>query len=420
MPASDRDLADGSLRAEQHGTFEQHRSEVKSHLARAQQQRSLSRRVVRSGRRNLIGLAIATVAVPLLVALVQTWGEVLAPRRKPHLIGGILDERWLTVGGLWALVLALSVAAVLLVRWVRRRELHAFERERAQPGSESCSICGAAASMALGQAAGSCDRCGARLVPHDPPLVTSLASARSAALAEWIHRVRIERRRMVGGRLGVLLSEAATLSSRFGPNLEACARAVGGRYAPVSKDLFDWLDEFWIETIAQDRLKVGSDRGSVSAVVDGFPSLIDVQARQCGDEVESVDERVMIYLAAWRPNVLDGWPPAEAWSAAARALAADLLHSGFVVEHSRAGIVARGVPQLVTAAMRSGDFRFLLSQLIVLRQLAGALALKPPTRLTQLEGFVPVTASDHLLVAINDFFERLFRHRAQKSARSKR
>lgn len=293
----------------------------------------------------------------------------------------------------------------------RRRGLALGER------AVACPSCAGLNRIAGGQAAHTCQYCGAALVPSRTVAMNVLAEAQAQVHRQRLLRYRNERRArsrftdwigrsfsftgdtrllLLGGLIALSVASAQARNTRqvqgviagWGGYLmaslaylgvvlvrrararrieAACtelARQFGGELLRGRAEVLGWLDRLWAGPVLDAELSTSRYHRAVAVRSEGYHLLLELQPASTWFGALSGHRRVLVRVAAVLAPALPATPAIEG-------LRAWLRDAGFSVDAHEHGLVLRGSPELLARIRREPEL--LLGLAPVVAQ-AGALA----------------------------------------------
>lgn len=272
-----------------------------------------------------------------------------------------------------------------------------------------CSNCGARSALEAGQTGADCAHCGARMVPTSEHLAEAEEATGIAALEARARRVRLERRRMLGGMLGLAQGDFLATMAVAPGQMHALARRVGGTYSQRSLERLRWFDNHWYDRISAQRLCAPCFYGFVQCHVGALPCLIDFQPLLGGGGTHDPrgSMKLYIWIGAWIPGLSDDPSRSPRWPTNATPLLSDLAASGFEVELGVAGLAASAQSRAIDTMLDQGSFELLQTKLLVLQKLAATLVASPPPVISYTEASTPVTVPGLIAASLRATIARL-------------
>ena len=122
--------------------------------------------------------------------------------------------------------------------------------------------------------------------------------------------------------------------------IDSLASSLQGYRLDGVKDTAWWLNTYWAGSYPNETLVKSDYHGAVSAVVDGYRTLVEFSPE--ADRYHRA--RLHVLVAAWLPLVTDGTGRPPAASAQASAAHRALVETGFSVEQNAGGLMLRATP----------------------------------------------------------------------------
>jgi hypothetical protein len=303
----------------------------------------------------------------------------------------------------------------------RRRGLALGER------AVACPSCAGLNRIAGGQAAHTCQYCGAALVPSKTVAMNVLAEAQAKLHRERLLRYRNERRArsrftdwvarsfsftgdvrllLLGGLVALCVASAQARNTRqvqgviagwggfltvslasLGVFLVRRARArrieaacaelagqFGGEVLRGRAEVLGWMDRLWAGPVLDAELSTSRYHRAVAARSQGYHLLLELQPASTWFGAISGHRRVLLRVAALLAPALPATPAIEG-------LRAWLRDAGFTVDAHEHGLVLRGSTELLARIRREPELLLALAPVVVrageLARAAGAAAVEP-------------------------------------------